>query len=354
MIMKNLLLLCIVLITFGSSCTHLPADPYPNYSALNFQHIEFVHNLSSTGRKVALREMGIANGLLSPNQSLDGLYVKIIGIWQGTLWVKSQTCGIDFSTTFQNEKTLYLKDLISKPTRCTIEFVAETDQIKKKQHNIVEVGKLKLGVLGVDEPPAAMSFARASDSGTLKTYSFVGQGSLQRPEGGLTTNETIDIETLSSRGFYRIVGCNKYVKEGSYSTQKFSVPLKSMYESYDNHGNLIEKDDLAVADSCDFDIDVMPADAFPNSFKGVFAINIYGSDTVKLPVVTWEIDSDFSDITIKGLSYVVGTAIDYHYCLSSTCNYDYDPTKETCLRAATTNGRKSVVCLKDNKISWEE
>lgn len=332
-------------ITTLGSCGNLPPDIHPNPADSGYHRMEF--DIATNGSPV--KEIGIGNINLIENQSLENVYFKFYGIYKGTLHLKSNACGINSSVSFDGEKTFYLKDLILKPTKCSIELVAETSEINKKQHNIVETGVIKINVIPNDTKPVSIEYSRvnAFNNLGLKTYSWLGQGSIQRQEGDLTLAEEFTVKTgLLGGGIYRIAGCTpSQSTEGSFDKSDFQVRIK----------DVLKKEYLYKTDTCDLEIRIIPNE-IPNSMVGRFSYSVYDKNAVVLENLDWKISKSFGKekLNVSGQTYVLACSINGVSTLKNSCSSDYNKDVTYWIRAVTLNGRKSIFALKNSSVFWTE
>lgn len=325
-------------VLFASCASNLPDDPYPNPAQSNYHRMEFDVYKGAEAKK----EIGISNLYLYENQSLDNIYFTIDLLYTGTLTVKSDSCGIDISTSFNGAKTFYLKDLITKPMKCSIRFLAETDKIGKKQTIIVESGVLKLNTIPEKSSPVGLEYTRTNTTGGLKVYTFTGQGSLQRQEGSLTYNEVFTVKTpIAGGGSYRITGCGETKNlSGKYTNSILNVRIKDLYKN----------DYLTKDETCDFEILMIPDQSMYSNY-GRFSLSIYGSDVVKLEPLNYNIDNN---LTTWGNSYVLGCMINNTYNLGSVCKVSYSPGTLYWVKSYTLTGRKNVFGIYNGQVFWTE
>lgn len=328
--------------TFFTSCKTLPTDPFPNQMSLGYLGIEFNH---WSGRTIGALDINLTDSNFA-NENF-----QFVGLWQGTLIIKSPACGIEKTMRFNQITIIKISDLILKPMKCTIDLYAYTDQVKSgspsqsnsgrsvgSQHNITEHGQIHLNT---EKNPINM---------IVNNKMFIGQASFQRSEGSLTLNTTFQIQTPSKKGEFRIKGCQYNALEGTYENNTFTVAVKDIYG----------KSNLVPADSCDFEINVLPWDDFPNSFVGNLSINVYSGAVVKLEQpsisLTREEDDDgnISNVfVVRGASYVIGIAVDKEFEIENELNLsNYDPRKVYFVRTVTRNGRKSVMAVQNMKYLW--
>jgi hypothetical protein len=331
--MKYLLILVIFLV----GCAHLPEDPYPNHAENNYKRVEFdVINSSGT-----IKEIGIANILLTNTANLEGYTIKIHGISSGQLYLKGVTCGIDISKAYSGVVSINLSDLIPHPMECGIDVVIVTDPLDDKEHKIVEHGFININTITQDVTPAVFEYKLPTAWGNIKTYRYIGQGSYQRQEGGLTGAEAFTVITKSEHGKFRIVGCG-YEYQSEYSNTIFEIQLKQIYK----------KDSITTTDSCDFNLSIIPYDE-TYSYRGKFLINVYGSKVVKLQPPQFKIDGD--KLSVTGSDIIAICTIDETYKISNKCNIKkYLNGVEYWIRTVTTNGRKNVFSIYNGQVKWEE
>jgi len=327
-----------------SSCgSHLPKDKYSNPSLHGYHRMEF--DVGKQG--IVRKEIGIGNIYLTENQDLSGVFFKIYGLYKGTLHMKSDACGINFSSRFDGVSVFNLEDLIQYPTKCSIRITAETDEIKKKQHNIVESGVIKINVIPENSKPLAVEYSRTNSviKSLYKTYTYVGQGSIQRQEGDLTSSEIFKVKTdLTQGGHYRIAGCGNVLTD-SFKEDSFEVVLKQLYA----------RDYLAREDSCDFEVIIIPNEVL-ETYLGRFSINIYGKEVVKLEALEWKIKKSWGrkKLYVWGGDHVVACSIDYNVKIKNKCNKRYYSDRTYWVRSITTNARKSVFAIKNGEVIWKE
>jgi len=295
----------------------------------------------------AKKEIGIGNIYLKENQDLKGVSFKIYGLQKGTLHMKSDACGINVSTRFNGISTFNLEDLIQYPTKCSIEIFAETDKIKNKEHNLVESGVIKLNVIPEKTIPLTIEYTRTNSAlGSLyKTYSYIGQGSIQRQEGDLTSSEKFKIKTeLTQGGYYRVAGCGKVLTD-EFKKDSFDVGFKQVYA----------KDYLVREDTCDLEIIIIPNEIL-ETYIGRFSVNIYGKDVVKLETLEWKTKKRWRNIKIYawGGDHVLACGINQNIKISNKCDEKYRSNSTYWIRSITTNGRKSVFAVRNNTVIWKE
>jgi len=327
-----------------SSCgSHLPKDPYPNPSLHGYHRMEFDIGKGSVIKK----EIGIGNIYLKENQELAGVFFKIYGLYKGTLHMKSDACGINFSTRFDGISTFKLEDFIQYPTKCSIKIIAETDKIKNREHNIVESGIIKLNVIPEKSEPLSIEYSRTNSSvrSLYRTYTYAGQGSIQRQEGDLTSFEKFKVKTnLTQGGHYRIAGCGNTLTD-TFKQSSFDVSLKSLYA----------RDYLAREDTCDFEIIIIPNEVL-ETYLARFSVNIFGAEVVKLEALEWKIKKSWGrkKIYVWGGDHIVACSINYKVKTKKKCSYKYKSDKIYWVRAITTNARKSVYAIKNGTVIWKE
>lgn len=333
-------IMALLLLLLVASCGHLPEDPYPNYSQFNYRTMEFDANPNGETEKF----LGVVNFSFKEGQELGDTFFKVYTIAEGTLYIKSRACRLDLALGFKGPITLNIKDLIPEPLKCSIDLIAETYKIKNREHRIIEIGAININVIPVKNDFIKFNYYNTSSAGIrsfFKEYNFKGQGSLQRPSGDLTTQEFINLETESNGGYFRVSGCG-FSHEGIYTSKKFKVHLKDIYK----------KDYLDIKDSCGFEFIVLPED-LPKSFFGNFSLSMYGTQTVKLEPLSYEIIG--SNIIFQGSDYILGIALDYdNFVIHNRMKVSYDENKIYWVRAITTNGRKSLYAVKKGLIVWRE
>jgi len=337
-ILKTFIFITILIVS--CSCgKHLPADKYPNPSVSGYHRMEF--DISKDG--VVKKEIGIGNISLKENQDLSGVFFKVYGLQKGTLYMKSDACGINFSTRFDGISIFKLSDFIQYPIKCSIRIVAETDKIKNKEHNIVESGVIKLNVIPEKSKPVSIEYSRTNSlvNSLANDYAYTGQGSIQRQEGDLTSFEKFNIRTdLTQGGYYRIAGCGNSITD-SFKKDSFEVVLKSLYV----------KDYLSKEDTCDFEIIIIPNEVL-ETYQGRFSISIYGKDVVKLESLEWEIKN--KKLHVWGGDHILACSINEFVKINKSCTEKYAPDTTYWVRAITINARKSVFAIKNNSVIWKE
>jgi len=331
------------MVYFSLACAHLPKDIHPNPAKSGHHRMEFdTFGIDKKEKK----ELGISNFYLYEDQDLSDLFFRFNGIRYGTLYMKSNACGIDATMSFSRTKTFYLAKLIPKPTKCSIRLTAETAKIKKRQHNIVETGVVKLNVIPKKSKPVRIEYYRTNDT-QFKKYSYVGQGSMQRQEGDLTSQEHFTVLTeTDGGGVYRITGCGEAnVFSDNYEGKQFKVTLSNIYNK-----RYLNRDD-----SCDFEIIVIPNEEL-YKYLGRFSINIYGKDAIKLEPLKFDIYKSWGRWKIKawGRDYVLGCSINSYQWIKKRCKMKYYKDKTYWIRFFTSNGRKSLYCVMNNEIIWRE
>ena len=341
--MKTLSNILVILFTFTIvSCgAHFPRDIAPNPASLNYHQIEFDIIKEGDSKK----EWGIANLYVNENTDYDSIEIHIHGIKSGTLSVFSNACNVDQSIPFDGITKFSLSDIATFGQKCSIRFTSVTDQIEGNQHVIVESGILKLNFINSNNHPSEISYTRNN-----RLYSFKGQGSLQRVEGPLGLNETVTINTHAKEGgIYRVVGCGNSI-EGSFEKSSFDINLRNLYS----------KDFLDTDDTCDLEINAIPFDQTFSSVSRV-SLSIYSNSVVKLEPLSWNIERRLRRMFIRatGNEYVVACSINDSYEFKRSRNRDvecrerYSSNTTYWLRSVTTNGRKSVVGVRNGKVVWE-
>lgn len=332
-----------LLLLLTSCGGHLPKDIGPNPAIQSLHQMEFdVTDSNGVSRK----EIGIANIFIKENSDFNKISVTIYGIYKGTLNVSSNACGINLNRNFDGKTKFVLSEIIPRfNTKCSIKLTATTDQLRGKEHNIVETGLMKINIIPQEMTPLSFDYVR-----NMKLYSYIGQGSIQRQEGDLTSAETVTVKTrLKDGGTFRIVGCgHEYLN--SFEKNNFSFSFKDIYK----------KTSLKNADSCDFEVIVIPyREAY--SHVGRFSVNIYGSSVVILEPLDWVIDRSFGTIYINatGREYVVACSINDSFEIKKSkknvkCKSKYDSNEIYWLRSVTANGRKSIIAVKDGEVIWSE
>lgn len=319
------------------SCGHLAEDPHVNPAEYGHYRMEFdIQDISSLRK-----EIGVGNIYLKEDQSLEGLFFKIYGIGTGTMYLKSDACGINIAKTFNMKTVFYLKDLINVPTKCSIEIVAESDKLDKKEHRIVETGVVKLNVLPKNFDALEMSYNKANDFGVRQDYLFTAQGSMQRQEGDLTRNEYISFFTkVDGGGQYRISGCGLELT-GSYPSSSFVVKFFDIYK----------KNYLKREDTCDFEVLAIPNKSLYSKMAR-FSLVIYSKEVVKLEPMQYTVKGP--TLTATGAEYIIACAINDTFKTDNKCTVKY--TKDTVywIRGITLNARKSIYAIKNNEIFWAE
>lgn len=319
------------------SCGHLVEDPHVNPAEYGHYRMEFDINDTTSLRK----EVGIGNIYLKEDQSLEGLFFKIYGIGTGTMYLKSDACGINLAKTFNMKTVFYLKDLINTPTKCSIEIVAESDKIDNREHRIVETGVVKLNVLPKNFESLVMGYNRANDFGVRQEYSYIAQGSMQRQEGDLTRNEFINFFTqVDGGGQYRISGCGLELT-GTYTKNSFVLKFYDIYK----------KNYLKREDSCDFEILAIPNKSLFSKMAR-FSLVIYSKEVVKLEPMGYVVKGN--NLTAKGAEYIVGCAINDTFKADNTCTVKYAKDMVYWIRGITLNARKSIYAVKNNEVFWAE
>lgn len=338
------LMFAIVFLAGVMSCGHFPADIHPNPSLSGYHRMEF--DISYTG--VPIKEIGIGNIYLNEDQDLGNISFKFYGIYKGILYMKSDACGINVAVPFDGAKVFYLKDLISHPLKCSISLTAETASIDKKQHNLVETGEIKINVIPHGEKPVSFEYVRTNAiKSNYKTYSYIGQGSIQRQEGDLTLGEEFTVKAgLEQGGIFRVTGCNaSQTFEGSFEKGDIVIKLKDIYK----------KSFLSRIDTCDLEVVVIPNE-IPEGMIGRFSVNIFDKDAVPLENLSWEIKKDLGSkkIYASGQDYVLACSINDQISLKNNCSLSYKKDTVYWIKAITAKGRKSVFAVKNDEVLWTE
>lgn len=334
----------IILLSLILSCgKHLPVDEFPNPSTLGFHRMEF--DVSNNG--ITTKEIGIGNISLKENQNLEGVYFKIYGLYQGTLYMKSDACSINLSKRFNGISTYKLSDLIPNPKKCSIKITAITDPIAKKEHNLVESGIIKLNVIPENAKPITIEYTRADSfiKSLFQTYNYIGQGSIQRQEGDLTSSEIFTVNTnLTIGGYFRVDGCGHVLTE-SFDKNTFDISFKELYK----------KDYLKMGDSCDFEISIIPNEVI-ETYMGRFSVNIYGKDAVKLEPLSWEVKKVMGKkrLYVWGVSHVLACSINENVNTSFKHDVEYNLDTIYWIRSITTNARKNIFAIKNGSLIWKE
>ena len=331
------------LLLFLISCgAHFPLDIAPNPAIHGFHQIEF--DIEQEG--VTRKELGIANIILRQKSDLSKVTITIHSIYNGTLYLLSNACGVDLTISFKGKTTFNLSNLLTFKEKCSIRVTSITDQIKGKEHNIIETGILKINLI-----PDRNSVAEINYDLNNKEYSFKGQCSLQRSEGDLSNQEHFTVKTkLKEGGLYRIIGCG-YESEGSFDKSSFTVYLRELYKK-----NIISK-----KDTCDFEINIIPYEQ-PFSYLARLSISVYENKVVKLEPLDWKINKKLGRIyiTATGKEYVIVCSINDSYEIKKSknkkveCKDKYSSNKIYWLRSITANGRKSVIAVKNGQVIWKE
>lgn len=328
------------------NCSHLNKDIAPNPSTLKFHRMEF--DIINKGK--IKKEIGIGNIFLKEGQELDGVSFTIYGIYRGILNISSNACGIDISTNFEGKTNFNIKDLVITATTCSIKFVAITDPIDGKEHNIIETGVIKIKVVPNYIKGVSFEYFRTT-SAAIKKYEFFGQGSIQRKEGDLTSNEKFTIlADLTDGGIFRVNGCG-FEKTGSFDKSSFDIILKELYK----------KSNLTREDSCDFEVSVIP-NAKPESYRGRFSINIYASNAVKLEPLQYRVGRSCGrkKVILTGRPHVIVCGINNSIFFNKKkgkgikCSARYKSEKTYWIRSITNNARKNIFAIKKGKVIWEE
>jgi len=345
------------------SCGHLPDDPHPNPAASGYHRMEFDINDGTTIKK----EIGIGNIILSEDQDINNISFKFYGIYKGTIYLKSDACGVNFAVPFDGELTFNLKDLIPYPIKCSIKLTADTSKIEGYQHVIAETGEIKINVIPTDHLPLSFEYTRANSTkrAFYKTYAFVGQASMQRQEGDLTYQEVFTVKTgLTLGGSYRISGCNLDLSSTTNESADKTGDVISYSGTFDKSDfvikfkDLYKKDYLKNEDTCDLEIMVIPNE-ITQTMEGRFSFNVYDKNAVVLENLDYTLskhwyDSKY-DLVVSGQDYIAACSINEVYKISKTCKVSpYDPNTTYWIKAITTNGRKSVYSIKNGQIDWKE
>jgi hypothetical protein len=334
-----LILISFLLISCGA---HFPVDIHPNQSTLGYHSIEF--DVSGLKGYVS-KELGIANVYIQEQKDYGNIDIYIHGIYKGTLNLISNACAIDVKISFDGIKKFNLKELIPEPSKCSIKVIAVTDQISKKEHVIVETGIIKINTIEEFNKPLEISYLRSDSFSQIKKYSFIGQGSLQRREGPLSSLEKITVSAnLKDGGLFRVLGCGNSL-EGSFTNSSFDLNLKEFFK----------KDELRREDTCDLEIIVIPnSEEF--SYQARFSFSVFGKEVVQLENLNWSISRN--KLFIEGNRYVAVCSINETYTFKKNdkknikCSQKYSSDTVYWVRGVTTNGRKSIFAIKDNKVIW--
>lgn len=313
-------ILILLLSIFAIGCANIPPDPFPNQVGLGYLGMEFNH---PSGRYVGALDINLTPSNFAKEE------FEFIGLWAGTLMIKSPGCDIDKTIRFNQITTIKISDLIPAPMKCTLDLYAYTDQVQDREHNITEHGQVHLNT--------ATNPAGIIVNGVEK----LGQASVQRMDGSLTLNSVFQIKTPSKLGYYRITGCDYPSLEGVYDNNIFTIALKDLYR----------KKALTMADSCDFEINVLPSDDFPDSFIGNISVNVYSGSVIKLEQPNFSIKK--SKLTITGASYVLGVSINNQYKIENKFTVPYNSGTVYWVRTVTKNGRKSLMAVQNMQIIWK-
>jgi hypothetical protein len=199
-------ILFILLISCGA---HLPLDIYPNHAEYGYHALEF--DVTEKNGFVK-KELGIANVFVNDVEDFKKINIAIYGVYKGTLNLFSNACGIDLKLNFEGVKNFKLSDLITEPRKCSIRITAVTDKIGKKENLIVETGIIKINTSNKENKPLEIYYTRNDSDSGLKKYSFLGQGSIQRFEGPLSSFEYFTVSSnLKYGGLYRVICCGNEI-----------------------------------------------------------------------------------------------------------------------------------------------
>ena len=345
--MRNIIMsLLMTLVFVVMACEHIPDDQAGNYAKLGFYNTEFDVKVGD----VVEKQMGVASIALKEDQALEGAYVDFIGIYRGTLRLLSEGCPVNYSVNFNGRYRILLKDIMPTPMNCTIQLVAETEQINGLEHNIVELGKLDFFVIGSGNWAVHMSYYKSSPFG-LRLMDFVGNGNIQKMEGGVSLNEKITVRSLSNTGTYVVTNsCGLNTISADYSTNTFDISFQKLYGK-----QLL----VYQKDSCDFFIVLIPDDQ-PKSFTGKFSINVYNSLVVPLEFAYYSFTKMLGNwrLNAYGNDHIAATAINEKTsALKKSRNdnkttVDYRSGQVYWIRAITVNGRKSVFAVQNKQVIW--
>lgn len=336
-------ILFFIILNFIVSCgAHLPVDIYPNHAEYGYHSLEF--DISKKNGFVK-KELGIANIFINNEEDFYNTDIYIYGIYKGSLNFFSSACGIDLKINFEGTKKFKLSELVSEPRKCSIKITSVTDKIGSKENLIIETGIIKINTANKENKPLEIYYTRNDSNLGLKKYSFLGQGSLQRVEGPLSSFEDVTINSnLKTGGLYRVVGCGNELI-GDFKESEFELNLSDFFK----------KDILSREDTCDLEIIVIPnSEEF--SYMARFSINIYGKEVVKLENLNWTIEGN--NLLVTGNSYVAICSINEYFSFKKntrkniTCKQKYDSEKIYWVRGITSNGRKSIFAIKNKKLIW--
>lgn len=329
----------------GSSCgkVHFPPDPRPNYANLGFYNMEL--DAIKPGNPVE-KSLGITSITLEEGQSLDDVYVDFYGYYTGMITLRSNSCPVNYSTSFSGGKRFAIRDFMAVPTSCTIEMAMAIDRIEGLEHNMSEIGRMDFFMLPKNRRPVMISYYRSSSFG-LQKREFVGNANYQRPEGNAPRNEIITFSTDSTRGQYAVTNtCGKPALMGAYMSNEIKLSISKLYG---------DAGEIKLDEGCEFYISVVPEESGYLPYNGKLSVNIYSKDVTPLEYPFYRIDKR---ITVWGNSYVAATAINGTYSKAGKYKVENKistknlPGVTFWVRAVTINGRKSVFAIRDNQIVW--
>lgn len=349
MLKAFLVMFLCLLASCASSCgkVHMPTDPYPNYADLNYYDMEF--DVVYPGKEPQ-KQLGIATIKIDEEQPLDGIYLDFFGLYTGTIALRSQSCPVNYSVSFNGTRRFALRDLMPIPMTCTIEMVMSIDKINGLEHKMTQLGKLDIIMIPKNKRPLGISYLKSSIFG-IKSVMGAGNLGLQRMEGGTTRTENVTIYTDSEGGGqYTITNsCDKPTLNGLYKDKTINFSLKDLY------GGVSE---LKYQQGCEFYFMLIPLVQTepPKNYLGRLLVNVYSNKVVPLEYASYKIDK--KKISAWGNSYIAMTGINGAYSkvdddrINNKSSTKYYSTNKYWIRAITVNGRKSVFLIQNNQVIW--
>lgn len=312
--MKYLLL---ALSIFYISCSHAPKDIADNYAAKGYMNTEFRYK----GQTYL--------GILPINLTSDSLKdsINYVGIGQGTTEISSTECALNYTKRFTTSTELKISDFVSEVKPCVIFLNSLTDQYKKLEHNITEIGVIYLSILPKGHKAATIGYSERGDLGVKEVVTSQSIA-IQRPAN---TSETVFISTTSTSGTMVITN---------------SCGEPTTYKEYNSQATLISFDEIykTKKQTCLFNFILLPNDEIKPYFATMF-VNIYANDVVPLEHIPYTLSG--GNIRLNPASYIWAASIN-----DKLSKDKYVADKEYIIRGLTSNGRKSVYAIKNNKILW--
>lgn len=306
----------------------------------NYLRAEFDTILNSKLKK----NIGVSFIALDDFQDLDNLSVYFQGIYKGDIFIFSNECSVDYHGKYDGVTKIDFKSIIKEENLkriCSFDVYLKSEKIKK-----INSYEEKAKIYFIFENLIKSFKVQLLYNTDSKNFIFEDNASIQiRASNDISNNRIIITNDYLNSWEYEVSGCGS-LYSGTSDDSKAFFSLEKIFNKIK-----VEK-----SDSCLMHVKVKN---FDNTMQEIYIyLGIYDANVKKLENMKFYIQDD--KIYAEGLTGIkvcsINTSNILFTCLKDkvVCSRDYDPEKVFWIRGITSNGRKSVIGIKDNQIFWEE